>query len=63
MSKHPDTIEAVDTAIGEISMFGIAFRKDDQKLRDEVQKVLNDMREDGTMAKISEKWFGKNITK
>ena len=63
MSKHPDTIEAVDSAIGEISMFGIAFRKDDQKLRDEVQKVLNDMREDGTMAKISEKWFGKNITK
>lgn len=63
MSKHPDTIEAVDTAIGEISMFGIAFRKDDQKLRDEVQKVLNDMREDGTMAKISEKWFGKDITK
>ena len=63
MSKHPDTIEAVDTAIGEISMFGIAFRKDDQKLRDEVQKVLNDMREDGTMAKISEKSFGTNITK
>ena len=29
----------------------------------EVQKVLDEMKADGTMAKISEKWFGKDITK
>ena len=63
MSKHPDTIEAVDVAVGPVSQFGIAFAKDNQKLRDEVQKVLNEMKADGTTAKISEKWFGKDITK
>ena len=63
MSKHPDTIDAVDTAVGEVSTFGIGFAKDNQQLREEVQKVQDEMKADGTMAKISEKWFGKDITK
>lgn len=63
MSKHADKIDAVDVAVGPVSTFGIGFAKDNQALRDEVQKVLNDMKADGTMGKISEKWFGKNITK
>lgn len=63
ISKHPDEIQAIDTVIGEVSQFGIAFRKDDQKLRDEVQKVFDEMKADGTVAKISEKWFAKDITK
>ena len=62
MSKHPDTIDAVDVAVGPVSQFGIAFAKDNQKLRDDVQKVLDEMVKDGTVAKISEKWFGKDIT-
>ena len=63
MEKHPDEIEAIDTAVGPVSEFGIAFAKDNQELRDEVQKTLNEMKADGTIAKISEKWFGKDITK
>ena len=63
ISKHPDEIQAIDTVIGEISQFGIAFRKDDQSLRDEVQKVFNEMKADGTVGKISERWFAKDITK
>ena len=63
MSKHPETLEAVDVAIGEVSTFGIGFAKDNKQLRDEVQKVLDEMKADGTMAKISEKWFGKDIIK
>ena len=63
MSKHADKIEAVDLAIGPVSTFGIGYEKGNTALRDEVQKVLNDMKADGTMAKISEKWFGKDITK
>lgn len=63
MSKHADAIEAVDVAVGDVSTFGIAFAKDNQTLRDEVQKVMDEMKADGTMAKISEKWFGKDITK
>lgn len=63
ISKHPDEIQAIDTVIGTVSQFGIAFRKDDQKLRDEVQKAFDEMKADGTVAKISEKWFAKDITK
>ena len=46
-----------------MSEFGIAFAKDNTKLRDEVQKVLDEMKADGTIAKISTKWFTKDITK
>ena len=53
MSKHPDTIDAVDVAVGPVSQFGIAFAKDNQKLRDDVQKVLDEMVKDGTVAKFS----------
>lgn len=42
--------------------YAIGFRKADQALRDEVQKILGEMKADGTVAKISEKWFGKDIT-
>ena len=63
MSKHADKLDAVDVAVGPVSTFGIGFAKENQALRDEVQKVLDEMKADGTMAKISEKWFGKDITK
>ena len=63
LSKHPEKLEAVDVVIGPVSEFGIAFRKDDQKLRDQVQKVMDEMKKDGTTAKISHKWFAKDITK
>ena len=63
MSKHPKKIEAVDVTVGPSAQFGVGFRKDDKALRDKVQKVLDEMRKDGTMAKISEKWFAADITK
>ena len=34
------------------------FRKDETALRDEVEDVLKCMKKDGTVAKLSEKWFG-----
>ena len=42
--------------------YGVGFYKDNTKLRDEVQKVMEEMAADGTMAQISTKWFGKDIT-
>ena len=36
--------------------------KGNEALRDQVQKTLEEMAADGTMAKISEKWFGEDIT-
>ncbi len=62
MQKHPNVFKETEIVIGEPTDFGIAFAKDNQALRDEVQKVMNQMKEDGTIAKISQKWFGKDIT-
>ena len=42
--------------------YGIAFRKNDLKLRDAVQSVLEEMAADGTAEAISKKWFGADIT-
>jgi len=42
---------------------GIALRKEDKDLYEEIQKILNQLKEDGTIAKISKKWFGEDITK
>ena len=42
--------------------YGIGFRKKDQLLRDEVEKQLLAMANDGTLAEISTTWFGSDIT-
>jgi polar amino acid transport system substrate-binding protein len=38
--------------------WGAPFRKDEVALRDEVDDVLKCMKKDGTVAKLSSKWFG-----
>lgn len=42
--------------------YGVGFRKNDVLLRDEVQRILEDMQNDGTVKAISEKWFGTDIS-
>lgn len=44
--------------------YGIGFRKDADgaALRDKVQKTLEEMAKDGTVASISKKWFGSDIS-
>lgn len=42
--------------------YGIGFKKGNTELCDKVQKALDEMAKDGTMKKISEKWFGKDVT-
>ena len=41
--------------------YGVAFRKNDLKLRDAVQEILVEMSKDGTVEAISRKWFGRDI--
>ncbi len=43
--------------------YGIGFRKTDAELIKQIDEVLDAMREDGTCAEISKKWFGENIVK
>lgn len=50
----PDGLETEEYAIG--------FRKNDQALRDEVQRILSEMKADGKLGEISEKWFGSDVT-
>ncbi len=42
---------------------GIGFKKGDKELEAAVQKALNELKKDGTMSKISTKWFGEDIYK
>ena len=42
--------------------YGIGFKKGNEELRDKVQGALDEMAADGTMAEISEKWFGRDVT-
>ena len=42
--------------------YAIGFRKQDEELCSKVNEILVDMKKDGTLAEISTKWFGKDIT-
>ena len=63
MSKEAGAYIAIEKPLGEVGVYGVGFRKDDKELRDKVQNVLNEMKKDGTSAKISQKWFGADIVK
>lgn len=42
--------------------YGIGFKKGNEALRDQVQTTLKEMAADGTLAEISNKWFGRDVT-
>ncbi len=63
MAKEPGKFIAIEQPVGEVGIYGVGFRKDDKELRDKVQKVLDEMKKDGTSAKISKQWFGADIVK
>lgn len=42
--------------------YGIGFKKGNTELRDKVQGALEEMAADGTLAKISDEWFGEDVT-
>jgi len=60
MTKRPGQFKVLFPLVKE--PVGIAFRKQDKALREAITKVLKEMKEDGTMAKISQKWFGEDIS-
>ena len=41
-------------------LYGIAVKNGNEVLRDEIQNALNEAIEDGSAAKVAEKWFGKD---
>lgn len=62
MTKKPGEYKVLTENFG-TEDYGVGFRKDDTQLVDKVQKALDDMKKDGTSAKISEKWFGSSVIK
>lgn len=42
--------------------YGIGFRKGEEAFMNAVMDALKKMKEDGTAAQISEKWFGRDVT-
>lgn len=59
-TQNPGVYTVLDDSFAE-EEYGIGFKKGNDELREAVQKVFDEMIEDGTAAEISEKWFGKDI--
>ncbi|QGU95609.1 transporter substrate-binding domain-containing protein [Clostridium bovifaecis] len=62
ISKKPGEFVVLDEMVSEEPM-GIGYRKEDVELKDEVQKAVNGLKEDGTLSKLSVKWFGYDAYK
>ncbi len=58
--KKEDTYITLEQDLGS-EVYAIGFRPDDVALAKEVQKILDEMVEDGTTKEISEKWFGTDL--
>lgn len=56
--------EGAYKVVGTISeeFMGIGMRQEDVQLREQLNKVIQEMKADGTLKKISEKWFGYDVT-
>lgn len=50
------------TAGSEVSRQALTFRKSDTALRDQADKALAELKADGTLAKISKKYFGADVS-
>lgn len=57
LAKNPGKFQVLEEKVSEGPM-GIGFKKEDKELKEEVQKAVNELKEDGTMSKLSVKWFG-----
>jgi polar amino acid transport system substrate-binding protein len=59
MTEQPDTYKIAGTV--EKELYGIGIRKEDTQLKEELDRILNEMKENGTLQGISETWFGENV--
>jgi polar amino acid transport system substrate-binding protein len=59
MTKEKDTYKILDESLAP-EEYGIGVKKENEALLNELQKALDEINEDGTATKISEKWFGED---
>ncbi|MDI3515871.1 MAG: polar amino acid transport system substrate-binding protein [Rhodocyclaceae bacterium] len=61
-AKKPGEYVVLDDHFG-TEEYGVGTRKDDTELLGKLQKAMDDMKADGSAARISTEWFGKDIIK
>lgn len=57
IQKKKDEFKMLEGILSKEPM-GVAYRKEDDSLKNEVDKIIGDMKKDGTLSKLSVKWFG-----
>jgi len=62
MTTKPGVFEVVGDSF-QVQPMGIAVRKGDTELREALEKAVQTLEDNGTLSKISEKWFGTDMTK
>ena len=62
VAKKPTEYAVIDEHFG-TEDYGVGVRKDDTDLNARLDKALDEMKKDGSAAKIATQWFGKNIIK
>lgn len=63
LKQKPDAPIKIAATHEDASQSGLMFRKGSETLVKEVNQALQDMIDDGTYLKISEKWFGEDVLK
>jgi len=61
--QKPDTSLKVAAEYSKGDENGIMLRQGNKELLDAINKALTDIKADGTYLKISEKWFGEDVSK
>ena len=61
MKNKPDKFQILNEQISS-EQYAVAFLKGNTQLRDQVNSVLHEMDTDGTFAKLSQKYFGENVS-
>lgn len=62
VAKDKESFKTVGTTLPN-EPIGVGFTKENQAEADKVDKILEEMMNDGTLKAISEKWFGEDMTK
>lgn len=60
IAKKPGEYKILDDNFGQ-EQYGVGVRKSDKAFLQELNKVLDEMKADGTAGEISKKWFGEDI--
>lgn len=61
LTKKPGAFIVLDEGFGK-ELYGIGFRKTDTTLRDALNRVLEEMKKDGTIDRAAQKWLGGKFT-